>query len=359
MSTLDPQTPGTGWVPESYDADDKPYRCKPGTIIKEQVDLRRQYADMFKDNTHFQDLVGEIYNQGQSSSCVANAVAAAYRFLSLKLDADLSDETMSNQTQLSVPSRLFIYWNARVIPYAKDGTWTDYKPKDEGCNNRNAMKGLSKFGVCPELIWPFEPVPADAKKYPYKPSYWRIANVDVSPGDPRDPDSAPYSSASGNNLVEYSRLDPDMPWDVEEQLTLEEKKAVGVVTLARLKQCLSEGYPVVFGFASDGNLGKVQWETRRRIWSLPDREESLWHEPMVGYFSNGQYTVDRHAVLAIGYDDKMGMVLCQNSWGNNWGERGYFWMSYNYIKDWEATDDFWMMRMTKSAKSQLTDRTKT
>lgn len=35
-----------------------------------------------------------------------------------------------------------------------------------------------------------------------------------------------------------------------------------------------------------------------------------------------------HCYLAIGYDDKRGMILCQNSWGNAWGKKGRFYMRY-------------------------------
>lgn len=44
----------------------------------------------------------------------------------------------------------------------------------------------------------------------------------------------------------------------------------------------------------------------------------------------------------VGEGKKEGIVLCQNSWGNQWGpnDKRFFWISYNYIRDWEATEEF-------------------
>jgi C1A family cysteine protease len=59
-----------------------------------------------------------------------------------------------------------------------------------------------------------------------------------------------------------------------------------------------------------------------------------------------------HAVVAVGYDDKMkiknkygkiettGALLIRNSWGREWGEKGYGWLPYEYILRGLA-EDFW------------------
>lgn len=35
-----------------------------------------------------------------------------------------------------------------------------------------------------------------------------------------------------------------------------------------------------------------------------------------------------HCYLAIGYDDKLEVVVCQNSWGKTWGKKGRFYLRY-------------------------------
>lgn len=35
-----------------------------------------------------------------------------------------------------------------------------------------------------------------------------------------------------------------------------------------------------------------------------------------------------HCIAVMGYSDKLGAWLCQNSWGTGWGMSGYFWIGY-------------------------------
>jgi cathepsin L len=36
-----------------------------------------------------------------------------------------------------------------------------------------------------------------------------------------------------------------------------------------------------------------------------------------------------HAINIIGWDDGKGAWLIRNSWGDDWGEKGYMWIDYN------------------------------
>ena len=61
-----------------------------------------------------------------------------------------------------------------------------------------------------------------------------------------------------------------------------------------------------------------------------------------------------HAIVAVGYDDKMpienrdcglktkGALLIRNSWGKAWGDEGYGWLPYDYVLKGLAID-FWSM----------------
>lgn len=55
------------------------------------------------------------------------------------------------------------------------------------------------------------------------------------------------------------------------------------------------------------------------------------------YYSDGvyQYTYGEllgdHAVLIVGYDDPGHYFIIKNSWGNDWGESGYFRIGYSEL----------------------------
>lgn len=65
-------------------------------------------------------------------------------------------------------------------------------------------------------------------------------------------------------------------------------------------------------------------------------ETGIMPTPKVGELRQGG-----HEVLCLGYDLPKRLALMQNSWGDAWGERGYFWMPLEVI---EAPDtDLWMV----------------
>ena len=59
-----------------------------------------------------------------------------------------------------------------------------------------------------------------------------------------------------------------------------------------------------------------------------------------------------HAIVAVGYDDNKkikntkcnketkGALLIRNSWGVDWGEKGYGWLPYDYVL-YRVAQDFW------------------
>jgi C1A family cysteine protease len=51
-----------------------------------------------------------------------------------------------------------------------------------------------------------------------------------------------------------------------------------------------------------------------------------------------------HAVMAVGYDEKKQYFFVRNSWGEAWGDRGYFYMPYAYLQNKYLSSDFWTIR---------------
>jgi C1A family cysteine protease len=125
-----------------------------------------------------------VYDQGQLGSCTANAIAAAVEFDLMKQNEDF------------MPSRLFIYYNERMIEGTADS--------DSGAQIRDGIKSVASQGDCPESEWPY-----DTSKFTEKPS------------------QSCYDDAVQHKAVQYQRTIRD---------------------LNQMKGCLASGYPFVFGF---------------------------------------------------------------------------------------------------------------
>jgi C1A family cysteine protease len=188
-------------------------------------------------------------------------------------------------------SRLFLYKTSRNLLHLSG---------DNGAYLRTTMGALVLFGVPPEEYWPYDA--GDVEK---------------------EPPAFCYAFAQSYNAIQYYRLDP--PGTTAEQL------------LKKIKGHLSRGLPLMFGFTVYSSI--AQAETTGRI-------------PFPG---KGEKVEGGHAVMAVGYDDKMkianqgdaaaettGAILVRNSWGTDWGEGGYCWLPYEYVLA-ELAIDWWTL----------------
>jgi hypothetical protein len=86
--------------------------------------------------------------------------------------------------------------------------------------------------------------------------------------------------------------------------------------LLAIRQNLAQGAPVVIGMMVGGSFmsdmtGQALWTPRRSDYNM--------------------YGFGGHAMCVIGYDDyyKGGAFQVMNSWGEEWGDNGIFWIRYN------------------------------
>tara|TARA_Y100000310_G_C20703345_1_gene832122 strand:- start:10191 stop:11042 length:852 start_codon:yes stop_codon:yes gene_type:complete len=112
-----------------------------------------------------------------------------------------------------------------------------------------------------------------------------------------------------------------------------------VETLDELKAALANG-PVVIGI---GVFEEIFYPPDNGLITMPADEE---------YYYGG------HAVCAVGYNDDSQLIKFKNSWGTEWGEAGYGYISYDYIRDymwdaWCARDLSVTKDMLKGAKSLI------
>jgi len=246
-----------GWQPDLPDHRDLVYAASRSVIkkIPAKVDLRKACPP--------------VYDQGELGSCTANAIGAAFEFELMK----------QNKVKDFMPSRLFIYYNERVIEHTVN--------IDNGAEIRDGIKSVNKQGVCPETMLPY-----DIKKFTAKPS------------------TTCYTEALKHQVVSYHRV----------QRSAEQMKA-----------CLAEGFPFVFGFTVYDSFESATVAKTGKV-NMPKKTEGV---------------IGGHAVMAVGYDDKAHRFIIRNSWGTDWGLKGYFTMPYQYLTDENLSDDFWTIRVVE------------
>jgi C1A family cysteine protease len=92
---------------------------------------------------------------------------------------------------------------------------------------------------------------------------------------------------------------------------------------------LNNGYPVIVGF---NVYSSFQSTTVSRTGMMPypnTRTERL---------------LGGHAVLLVGYNNSTQRFIVRNSWGPNWGDRGYFYMPFQVIQNKNMSSDFWIIK---------------
>lgn len=95
-----------------------------------------------------------------------------------------------------------------------------------------------------------------------------------------------------------------------------------------MKHTISSGFPFVFGFAVYESFESKEVK-KTGIMPMPKLDERM---------------VGGHAVCAVGYDDTKKYFIIRNSWGDTWGDKGYFYMPYAYIINNSLAADFWTIR---------------
>lgn len=96
-------------------------------------------------------------------------------------------------------------------------------------------------------------------------------------------------------------------------------------TMNDIRASIAFGYPIMFGFTVYESF----------------ESDAVTHTGIVPMPTGGEQILGGHAVLIVGYDDYAKMIKCRNSWGPNWGQKGYFQMPYDYVANPYLADDFW------------------
>jgi C1A family cysteine protease len=158
--------------------------------------------------------------------------------------------------------------------------------EDEGSYIFMAIQGLQEYGACSEAAWDFDE---------------EMVN--------EEPNEEAYEEASAF-LVEET-----------ENIPLE---------LDAWKSALAEGYPIIFGISTFNSFDSHK---RPGLVPTPTKNEAEREEH------------GGHAMLCVGYSDKDQVFIVRNSWGTDWGDDGYCYISYKYMMNPEYNDgDCWIIK---------------
>lgn len=95
-----------------------------------------------------------------------------------------------------------------------------------------------------------------------------------------------------------------------------------VTTVHAMKKALSDGLPVPFAINVFENIGKVD---RSGLIPMPGPKD----DPVGG-----------HEILCVGYDNARRVFIIRNSWGADWGDKGYGYLPYEFFKTGNAFEGF-------------------
>ena len=152
-----------------------------------------------------------------------------------------------------------------------------YVNEDSGATLRTAIKAVADYGAPPEVDWPY-----DIRRF----------------AEP--PPSELRSEGLLRQAIEYFRI-PDG-------------------SIAQMEACIAGGFPFVFGISVYQNFFP-NWEA---VVPNPSGDE-----------------LGGHAMLGVGYSRHTRRFLVRNSWGPEWGNHGFAWLSYEYMAEaW----DIWTLR---------------
>lgn len=149
--------------------------------------------------------------------------------------------------------------------------------KDSGANLFDVIKGMADKGVCIEELCKYDP--------------------DIYS---KEPSVEAYADGERRKVTSAKRV---------------------AVNVGTIKSAINDGYPVVGCF----RVFESWQENTSGFIPMPTEAERLSEKD--GF----------HAMVICGYNDKHGHFIVRNSWGTDFGDKGYCYLPYSYVRDSDLT----------------------
>jgi C1A family cysteine protease len=176
---------------------------------------------------------------------------------------------------------------SRLFVYYNERVLEHTVNSDSGAQLRDGIKAVAKCGVPPETEWPY----SDKNPGPFE----------------TKPTLKVYEDATKHKVTSYQAIQQ---------------------ALSPLQTCLASGYPFVFGITVYESFES-------------DEVAKTGAVPMP---SPSEQCLGGHAICAVGYNNQNHTFIVRNSWGTEWGIRGYFTLPYAYVTEANLSSDFWKIQ---------------
>ncbi len=174
---------------------------------------------------------------------------------------------------------------SRLFVYYNSRRMSARDQEDCGASIAQCMAALLAFGTPPERSWPYDPALVM-----------------------KTPDPNVFQEALGATPREYAKVEG----------------------LEHVKGALARQQPVVFGTSLPQRC--FEEAGRTGVMPTPDAAELAEAEQKGG-----------HAMLLVGYDEAPRTFIVRNSWGVQWGNQGYFHMTFDTFQLSRAATTSWIL----------------
>jgi len=195
-------------------------------------------------------------------------------------------------------SRLYEYYKARetmIPPNVKE---------DTGTSLAMSVYCLYEYGVCDEKYWPY----------------------DVTMFNQEPPKEA-VENAKYHKCVEFKKV---------------------TQTHEQMRAGLAHGYSFVLGISVYSSM-MTPTVGETGVVPMPVISDTV----IDGKKVKADTLMGGHAVCCVGYNDQTKQYKIRNSWSDKWGDKGYFYLPYEFVENNEYTYDMWSIRMVKSQNAPV------
>ena len=172
---------------------------------------------------------------------------------------------------------------SRLFIYYNERDMEGNIDNDTGASLRDGVKCINNIGYCNETQWPY-----DIEKFKEKPT-----------GDC-------YDYARKHKSLSYKKVQQDE---------------------IHIKSVLNMGFPIVFGISVYESF-ESESIAKNGVVPLPEKDERM---------------LGGHAIVLVGYDEEKSLFIFRNSWGEDWGDKGYGYLPFEYVCDVNLASDFWVV----------------